>query len=221
MRGYIVKRIFDILVSAFGLIFLSPVLCLIGLLIFCAMGRPVLFVQSRIGWKSRAFLLVKFRTMNASGTENHATDAQRMTALGRFLRRTSLDELPELWNVLRGDMSLVGPRPLLVEYLPYYTPQQARRHDVLPGLTGWAQVNGRNATSWSERFRLDNEYVERRSFVFDLYILCLTVLRVFDGVGIQNSADEPMPRFDDEVRAGRSEGRSVMDLPDRSLEGRQ
>tara|TARA_R110000824_G_scaffold366730_3_gene555785 strand:- start:48777 stop:49439 length:663 start_codon:yes stop_codon:yes gene_type:complete len=214
-----VKRIFDIISSGIGLIVLSPVICFLCLLIRCTLGSPVFFVQPRIGWQSQSFYLVKFRTMRQEGGAGLMSDTERLTLLGRFLRRSSLDEIPELWNVLRGEMSLVGPRPLLVEYLPYYTAQQARRHEVRPGLTGWAQVNGRNSTSWQERFRLDNEYVDRHSFLFDIYILLLTILRVFDGRGVQNSKEVSMPRFDDEVMAGRTEGRISFKPEDQVAEG--
>jgi lipopolysaccharide/colanic/teichoic acid biosynthesis glycosyltransferase len=161
------------------------------------MGSPVLFVQQRPGLRGRGFRLVKFRTMkSAVGHDGRELpDAERLTALGRFLRATSLDELPQLWNVLRGDLSLVGPRPLLVQYLERYTPEQARRHDVLPGITGWAQVNGRNAISWEEKFALDVWYVDHWSFVLDLRILLLTIVRVLQREGIAQGGHVTMPEF--------------------------
>lgn len=202
------KRSLDILLAGVGLVMLSIPLAFIALLLRLSMGAPVLFRQSRVGLRGGIFTLYKFRTMrDVRGLDSHLlADGARVTPLGRFLRRTSLDELPELWNVLRGDMSLVGPRPLLVDYLPFYTADQARRHEVRPGITGWAQINGRNAVDWEARFRLDLDYIERRSLGFDLRILSLTLFRVVEAHGIENEPDMPMPRFDDEVKAGRAMG---------------
>ena len=163
----------------------------------CKLGSPVLFRQVRPGLYGRPFMMVKFRTMTDERGADGALlpDAQRLTAFGHFLRASSLDELPELWNVLRGEMSLVGPRPLLMEYLPLYSPAQARRHDVRPGITGWAQVNGRNAVSWDERFALDVWYVEHCSLWLDLRILWLTVRKVLVREGISAQGEATMPRF--------------------------
>jgi lipopolysaccharide/colanic/teichoic acid biosynthesis glycosyltransferase len=179
------------------LLLLSPLMLVIALAIRLTMGSPVLFRQLRPGLRGEAFELVKFRTMRRLVTADvvPAEDAQRLTRLGRFLRASSLDELPELWNVLRGEMSLVGPRPLLMRYLPLYTPEQARRHDVRPGLTGWAQVNGRNALSWEEKFALDLWYVDNRSLLLDLRILLLTVWRVLRPSGIAAEGSATMPEF--------------------------
>lgn len=174
------KRFIDIVGAALGLVLLTPVMAVIALLIARNMGTPVLFRQVRTGLHGRLFTLLKFRTMRDAVDANGKPrpDHERMTRLGHFLRRTSLDELPEFWNVLRGEMSLVGPRPLLPEYLPLYSPEQRRRHEVRPGITGWAQVNGRNAISWDEKFQRDVWYVDHQSLLLDLRILWLTVLRV-------------------------------------------
>jgi lipopolysaccharide/colanic/teichoic acid biosynthesis glycosyltransferase len=188
------KRAFDVAVAAAGLVLLSPLLAGIALLIRAVMGPPVLFTQLRPGLGGSLFALRKFRTMRLASSADTPDDA-RLTALGRRLRATSLDELPELWNVLCGDMSLVGPRPLLAEYLPLYTPAQARRHQVRPGITGWAQINGRNALSWEEKFALDIWYVEHRSFVLDLRILALTVARVARCRDVAAPGEATMPRF--------------------------
>ncbi|WP_136161130.1 sugar transferase [Sphingomonas flavalba] len=191
------KRIFDVVASGAGLLLLTPVLAVVAIAVRFNMGAPVLFRQSRPGRGGRAFQMVKFRTMcDAVDTKGERLpDTQRITPLGAFLRATSLDELPELWNVLKGEMSLVGPRPLLMEYLPLYSPSQARRHEVLPGITGWAQINGRNAISWEEKFFLDVWYVDNQSFSLDMKILMLTVLSALRRQGIDASADETMPRF--------------------------
>ncbi len=170
-----VNRARDIMVSGTCMIALSPVLAILSLLILMCMGRPIFFRQQRPGRHGKLFTLLKFRTMTTSDGD----DAARLKGLGRLLRRTSLDELPELWNVLRGDMSLVGPRPLLPEYLALYNEQQARRHEVRPGITGWAQVNGRNALDWPERFKLDVWYVDNRSFWIDMRILAMTLVQLF------------------------------------------
>jgi len=191
------KRTMDIALAAAALALLSPVLLLVALLIRLTMGRPVLFRQLRPGLHGEPFELLKFRTMrdavDARGMP--LPDGERLTRLGRFLRASSLDELPELWNVLKGEMSLVGPRPLLMEYLPFYSAEQARRHEVRPGLTGWAQVNGRNALSWEEKFQLDIWYVDNRSLGLDLKILCLTVLKVLKRDGISAEGEATMPKF--------------------------
>ncbi len=191
------KRLFDLLLSLGGLVVLSLPLLLLWVLVYRKLGSPVLFRQVRPGLHGRPFMMVKFRTMtDERGADGELLpDAQRLTAFGRFLRASSLDELPELWNVLRGEMSLVGPRPLLMEYLPLYSPEQARRHEVRPGITGWAQVNGRNALSWEERFKLDIWYVDHRSLWLDLHILWLTVRKVIVREGISAQGDATMPRF--------------------------
>ena len=191
------KRLFDLFVSAAVLAVLWPVLLVIAILVRRHLGSPVLFAQRRPGRDGRIFTMWKFRTMtDASDTTGKLrSDAERLTRFGRWLRATSLDELPELWNILRGDMSLVGPRPLLVEYLACYSPEQARRHEVRPGLTGWAQINGRNALSWEEKFQLDVWYVEHRSFGLDLKIVFLTAVRVFRREGISAAGEATMSRF--------------------------
>jgi sugar transferase EpsL len=193
----VLKRLFDVVVSTVLLVALFPVLLAVAALVARRIGRPVLFRQERPGRHGRPFVMVKFRTMrdavDAQGLP--LPDADRMTTFGTALRASSLDELPELWNVLRGDMSLVGPRPLLMEYLPLYSPLQRRRHDVRPGITGWAQVNGRNAVSWDERFRHDIWYVDHRSFLLDLKILLLTVSRVLRGGEVAQPGHVTMPRF--------------------------
>lgn len=191
------KRIFDVLTSAVALILLSPVIAMVAWKISRRMGSPVLFRQVRPGLNGKPFEMVKFRTMadamDAEGKPLH--DAERLTPFGQFLRSTSLDELPELWNVLKGDMSLVGPRPLLMEYLPLYSKEQNRRHEVRPGLTGWAQVNGRNAISWEDKFKLDVWYVDNRSFWLDLKILFLTVIQVLRRKGITQDNHVTMEKF--------------------------
>lgn len=180
------KRAFDVLVASIGLIVLSPLLGATALAIRLALGRPVVFAQRRPGRYARPFTLYKFRTMSEARAADGRVlpDRERLTRLGRLLRRTSLDELPELVNVIRGDMSLVGPRPLLMEYLPRYTREQARRHDVRPGITGWAQLNGRNTVPWERRFALDVWYVEHQSFWLDVRILLLTGWAALAQVGV-------------------------------------
>jgi lipopolysaccharide/colanic/teichoic acid biosynthesis glycosyltransferase len=180
------KRIFDLLATVLGLLVISPVLLVIALLIWIVHGMPILFRQKRPGYMGQPFFVYKFRTMNDRCTPDGSLlpDAERITSLGRFLRTLSLDELPELFNVLRGEMSLVGPRPLLMQYLERYSPEQARRHDVLPGITGWAQVNGRNALTWEDKFRLDVWYVDHWSFWLDIKILLLTLWKVLKAEGI-------------------------------------
>ena len=191
------KRLFDMLVSAAALILLSPILATIALLVRANLGAPVLFRQTRPGLDGEPFTLLKFRTMlDATAPDGQPlSDADRLTAFGRFLRAWSLDELPELWNILTGDMSFVGPRPLLMEYLPLYSPQQARRHEVRPGLTGWAQVNGRNAVTWDQKFAFDLWYVDHRSFFVDLKILWLTFVRVLQRHGIDDAGGIGQERF--------------------------
>ncbi|MBF9055272.1 sugar transferase [Rhodobacterales bacterium HKCCA1065] len=191
------KRALDILGAAIGLIVFSPILIVISLMIRRQMGSPVLFCQSRPGMDGKPFQMIKFRTMrNAVDTDGRPLpDAERLTKLGRFLRSSSLDELPELWNVLKGDMSLVGPRPLLMEYLPLYSPEQARRHELRPGVTGWAQVNGRNAISWDEKFVLDVWYIDNRSLWLDLKIIWLTIRKVIKRDGISAAGEATMSKF--------------------------
>jgi sugar transferase EpsL len=185
------KRAFDVIAASVLLALLSPVIALVALLVHARMGSPVLFRQRRPGRGGRPFVLLKFRTMIDQRDANGdlLPDQARLTALGRFLRRTSLDELPELVNVLKGDMSLVGPRPLLMEYLPRYTPEQMRRHEVRPGITGWAQVNGRNALTWDEKFALDVWYVDHHTLRLDMGILGRTIGEVLGGHG----TDAPAP----------------------------
>jgi len=190
------SRVRDCLVATIGLVLVSPLFAMIALAVRLTMGAPILFRQKRPGLHGEPFTLLKFRTMAAEpGGGGEAPDAERLTPLGRVLRRTSLDELPELVNVLRGEMSLVGPRPLLMEYLPLYNPEQARRHEVRPGITGWAQVNGRNSIDWEEKFRLDVWYVDHRSFGLDLRILCKTVANVIGARGISHPGHATMERF--------------------------
>lgn len=191
------KRLIDITVAAVSLLLLGPLLFGLALAVAGALGRPVFFVQVRPGLHGVPFRMFKFRTMLDACDDAGCPleDAQRMTRFGRFLRATSLDELPELWNVLVGDMSLVGPRPLLMEYLPLYSPEQRRRHDVRPGITGWAQINGRNTLDWDERFRLDVWYVDHQSFWLDLKILLLTVRKVLAREGINEAGKATMSRF--------------------------
>jgi lipopolysaccharide/colanic/teichoic acid biosynthesis glycosyltransferase len=191
------KRFIDIVAALVLLVVLSPVMLALAIGVRLDVGSPLLFRQVRPGLHGHPFTLYKFRTMRgaATGEAGVHTDAERLTGFGRWLRATSLDELPELWNVFRGDMSLVGPRPLLMRYLPLYTAEQMRRHDVRPGVTGWAQVNGRNALSWEDKFALDVWYVDHRSLLLDLKILARTVAAVFrrEGISYENSAT--MPEF--------------------------
>lgn len=192
------KRFLDISLSALGLIAMSPVLAGIAVVVRWKLGRPVLFRQKRPGKDGKPFELLKFRTMTDERDERGRLldDSERLTRFGRFLRSTSLDELPGLWNVLVGDMSLVGPRPLLMEYLPLYSPEQARRHNVRPGMTGWAQVNGRNAISWDEKFALDVWYVDHRSLWLDLRIMAMTVVKILKRTGISAAGEATMSRFE-------------------------
>ena len=185
------KRLFDILVVVAASPLWLPVVAAVAAAALLAQGRPVFFIDVRAGLGGRPFRLVKFRTMRAGG----GSDAERLTAFGRFLRATSLDELPELWNVLKGEMSLVGPRPLPVRYLPRYTPEQNRRHEVLPGLTGWAQVHGRNSLDWDEKFRYDVDYVNGRSLWLDAKILLMTIWQVLCCRGISHAGEATMGEF--------------------------
>jgi len=196
------KRCLDILLSTFALLLLSPVFFLIAVTARFRLGSPVLFRQQRPGLSGRPFLLTKFRTMTDGRDINGEPlpDAERLTRFGRFLRSSSLDELPELWNVLKGEMSLVGPRPLLMEYLDLYSDEQARRHEVRPGITGWAQVNGRNALGWEEKFELDVWYVDNQSLWLDIKILFMTVAKVFKGEGVSHAEHATMEKFRGSVK---------------------
>ena len=191
------KRVFDLIISLLALTVFLPFILAISLLVLFFHGRPVLFSQKRPGLNGTIFSMYKFRSMNNKKDDNGnlLPDAQRLTTFGRVLRKTSLDELPGLFNVIKGDMSLVGPRPLLPEYLPLYSQEQARRHNVRPGITGWAQVNGRNAISWKKKFELDVFYVDNRSFLLDLKILLLTVKKVFKSEGISQENHDTMEKF--------------------------
>jgi lipopolysaccharide/colanic/teichoic acid biosynthesis glycosyltransferase len=193
----LIKSLADTVLSAVALFIFSPVMLLIAIAIYTRMGSPIVFTQLRPGKDGRIFTFYKFRTMtderDADG--NLLPDAQRLTSLGRFLRQTSLDELPQLWNVLKGDMSFVGPRPLLVSYLDRYSPEQARRHEVKPGITGWAQVNGRNTLSWEEKFKFDVWYVDHWNLWLDLKILFLTLVKVFKREGISHPNHATMSEF--------------------------
>jgi lipopolysaccharide/colanic/teichoic acid biosynthesis glycosyltransferase len=192
------KRLMDISGAMAGLLLLAPVIVLLSLLVRIKLGSPVLFRQTRPGRGGEAFQMAKFRTMTDSRDANGELlpDADRLTGFGQFLRSSSLDELPELWNVLKGDMSLVGPRPLLMEYLPLYSKRQARRHEVRPGVTGWAQINGRNSLSWDEKFELDVWYVENQTIWLDIKILLLTMWKVIRRDGISYGEEATMPRFE-------------------------
>ena len=192
-----VKRAFDLVSAGAALVMLSPLMALVAVVVRVSLGSPVLFRQRRPGLGGTSFEILKFRTMSDARDAQGVLqpDGQRLTRVGRLLRRSSIDELPELLNVLRGDMSLVGPRPLLVEYLEHYSPEQARRHEVRPGLTGLAQVHGRNATTWDARLRLDTTYVDTRTLGLDLRIIARTVLLVVRGEGIESDAGVPMPKF--------------------------
>jgi lipopolysaccharide/colanic/teichoic acid biosynthesis glycosyltransferase len=191
------KRAFDFIVAFLALIVLCVPMILLAILIRHQLGSPVLFRQARPGLLGKPFTMIKFRSMTdqRSADGKLLPDAQRLTSLGRFLRASSLDELPELWNVLRGEMSLVGPRPLLMDYLPHYTREQARRHEVRPGITGWAQINGRNAISWEDKFVLDVWYVDNQSLALDLRILMLIVARVLSRKGINGDGEATVSRF--------------------------
>ncbi|AVU76087.1 MULTISPECIES: sugar transferase [Pseudomonas] len=191
------KRLIDVLVASLGLILLSPIMLIVSWQIRRKLGSPVLFRQNRPGLNGRPFEMIKFRTMRdvLADDGNQLADSERLTSFGRFLRSSSLDELPELWNVLKGDMSLVGPRPLLMEYLPLYTAEQYRRHLVRPGVTGWAQVNGRNSLSWEKKFELDSWYVDNHTIYLDMKIIFLTVKKVFLRDGITAEGEASMPKF--------------------------
>lgn len=191
------KRLLDIIISFTCLVVLSTILLIISLMVRMRLSSPVFFRQVRPGFKAEPFEMIKFRTMLDSVDKegNSLPDEQRMTSFGKLLRSTSLDELPELWNVLKGDMSLVGPRPLLMEYLPLYNEQQFRRHEARPGITGWAQINGRNSLNWDERFKLDVWYVENQSFMLDMKILFLTVKKVLVRDGISAEGEVTMSKF--------------------------
>lgn len=191
------KRLFDIFASVLGLLLLSPLILIVAWQVRRKLGTPIFFRQTRPGLHGKPFEMIKFRTMLDAADKhgNLLPDSERMTPFGNFLRSTSLDELPELWNVLKGDMSVVGPRPLLMEYLPLYSPEQYRRHEVRPGVTGWAQVNGRNALSWEEKFKLDVWYVDNQSFWLDFKILLLTVKKVLVRDGISAEGEATMERF--------------------------
>ena len=191
------KRLFDLVVTPLGLILISPVLVLIGLLVWIYHGRPIIFRQLRPGYRTKPFWLYKFRTMTdaCDPQGNLLPDKARLSRLGSLLRNTSLDELPELFNVLRGEMSWVGPRPLLMQYLERYTPEQARRHNVLPGITGWAQINGRNAITWEEKFNYDVWYVDHWSFWLDIKILLLTFWKVLKREGISQPGHATAEEF--------------------------
>jgi lipopolysaccharide/colanic/teichoic acid biosynthesis glycosyltransferase len=191
------KRVFDFLASLLALVILSPILLLLFILVWLFLGEPVIFSQARPGLHGSIFHLYKFRTMRdlRDPSGNLLPDEQRLTRFGRFLRSSSLDELPELINVLKGEMSLVGPRPLLVQYLDRYTPEQTRRHEVLPGITGWAQVNGRNALTWEEKFALDIWYVDHRTFWLDIRILFMTLVKAFKREGISAPGSATAPEF--------------------------
>ena len=191
----VIKRVFDLSISILLLILSLPLLLMVAITIFIFLGRPVFFIQSRPGLDNKSFNLIKFRTMLVEASANSSSEGDRMTKIGRFLRSTSLDELPELINVIRGDMSLVGPRPLLEEYLELYDEEQIRRHDVKPGLTGWAQINGRNNIEWEERFKLDLWYVEKNSFLLDIKIILLTIYKVILRKDISYKTSPTMMKF--------------------------
>ncbi len=193
----VMKRMFDILVSFSVLLLSAPLLLLLALLIRTQLGSPVLFCQPRPGFKGKSFNMVKFRSMTdeRDDADELLSDALRLTRFGKVLRATSLDELPELWNVLKGDMSIVGPRPLMMEYLPFYSSEQARRHDMLPGVTGLAQISGRNALSWEKKFKLDVWYIDNYSFWLDIKIVLATVKKVLIPEGVSPDGHATMPKF--------------------------
>lgn len=192
-----VKAVLDNMIALVILTLTSPLILIISIIVYCNLGKPIFFKQERPGLKGEVFKMYKFRTMQdfKDKEENYLSDEMRLTKFGKFLRKTSLDELPELANVLKGEMSLVGPRPLLVEYLDKYTPEQARRHEVRPGITGWAQVNGRNSISWEEKFKLDVWYVDNISFLLDIKILFRTIATVFKRNGISQTNHVTTERF--------------------------
>ncbi|MCI5144108.1 MAG: sugar transferase [Candidatus Electrothrix sp. AR3] len=196
----VLKRFFDLLLTLPGMLVISPLILLIAFLVRIKIGKPILFIQERPGQHGKPFQIYKFRTMTDKRDANGhlLSDAKRLISFGRFLRSSSMDELPALINVLKGDMSLVGPRPLLMEYLDRYTPEQARRHDIKPGITGWAQVNGRNTLSWEEKFKLDVWYVDNRSLWLDIKVLWMTFLKVFRREGISQEGQATMEVFSGE-----------------------
>ncbi len=207
-----IKRILDILLSLCGILILSPVYLILWILVRSKLGRPALFTQERPGRKEKIFKLYKFRSMTDARDEKGQPlpDEVRLTRFGKILRSTSLDELPELFNILKGDMSLIGPRPLLVRYLPFYTKEERRRHDVRPGLTGLAQVNGRNALGWEDRFAFDLEYVDNCSFFMDLKVLGMTVGKVLKRSGTLSGADQTVADFDEYRKAqGQAQGEAA------------
>lgn len=191
------KRLLDIVASGLGILLLAPVIVVIAILIYRKLGSPVFFRQTRPGLNAKPFEMVKFRTMLDAKDENGNTlpDSERMTPFGRFLRSSSLDELPELWNVLKGDMSLVGPRPLAMDYLPLYSSEQARRHEVRPGVTGWAQINGRNSIPWEKKFEMDVWYIDNQSLILDIKILLLTVKKVLVRSDVQEGGQDQVESF--------------------------
>ncbi|MGH9775353.1 MAG: sugar transferase [Candidatus Acidiferrales bacterium] len=193
----VLKRALDLLTAAVGLLIVAPLLLLLAIAVYFDLGAPVLFRQQRPGFRGKPFWLIKLRTMrdDRDTAGSSLSDAERLTPLGRWLRRTSLDELPELWNVFRGEMSLVGPRPLLMQYLGRYSPEQMRRHDVRPGITGWAQINGRNALTWEQKFALDLWYASHCSFALDLKIIARTLCQILGGRGISQQGHATMPEF--------------------------
>ncbi|HII4467594.1 sugar transferase [Clostridium perfringens] len=195
---YFIKRTFDIVAALGGLIVFSPIIIVVAILVRVNLGSPILFTQDRVGKDNKIFKMLKFRTMKDGVDKegNLLPDSERLTNFGKALRSTSLDELPELINILKGDMSLIGPRPLLVEYLPLYSKEQKRRHDVLPGLTGWAQINGRNAISWREKFKLDVYYVDNWSVGLDIKIFFLTFYKILKRDGINQNDNITMQKFD-------------------------
>ncbi|BDU80958.1 sugar transferase [Clostridium perfringens] len=195
---YFIKRTFDIIAALGGLIVFSPIIIVVAILVRVNLGSPILFTQDRVGKDNKIFKMLKFRTMKDGVDKegNLLPDSERLTNFGKALRSTSLDELPELINILKGDMSLIGPRPLLVEYLPLYSKEQKRRHDVLPGLTGWAQINGRNAISWREKFKLDVYYVDNWSVGLDIKIFFLTFYKILKRDGINQNDNITMQKFD-------------------------
>ena len=197
MIKMILKRVFDILIAFIALIILSPILLIISFFILIRMGTPIIFTQRRPGKDGKIFNIIKFRTMlnDKDANGNYLPDEQRLTQLGIWLRNSSLDELPELINVLKGEMSIVGPRPLLIEYLPLYSDHQARRHDVLPGITGWAQINGRNALTWDEKFNFDVWYVDNHNILLDIKIILRTVSKVLDKSGIDDDIGVGQEKF--------------------------
>ncbi len=193
----IFKRVIDIICSLAGLIILSPIFLIVSILVYTKLGSPIFFTQERVGKDGKIFKMIKFRTMLDSKNKfgELLDDEERLTTFGKKLRSTSIDELPELINVLKGDMSLVGPRPLLVEYIPLYSKHQFRRHEVSPGITGWAQVNGRNSIDWETKFNLDVEYVDKFNLIFDIKIFFLTILKVLQRDGINQEGNATMEKF--------------------------